>query len=94
MLQGNWQTKTASFNTDTTVVGYYIAAGASLITVTLDSTEGGDFIFKRIDTTAGSVTIVDGAAATIDGMASVTLSPYDSIRLRWNEYLNEYSIVN
>jgi hypothetical protein len=92
--EAGWLTKSSSFTTDTTITGYYLVGGASLLTVTLDSTEGGDFIFKRVDTTIGSVTIVDGAAATIDGQVNATLLPYDSIRLRWNEELNEYSIVN
>lgn len=94
VLQGSagWLTKTASFTVDTTITGYYLDAQTG-VNLLVNSTLGMDCIFKRVDTTTGTVTVSAGAFL-IDGVTSVSLNHYESIRLRWNEEETQYSIVN
>jgi len=93
--QGYWLEKTADFTADDSVVGYYIDATGGDIVVTLNSREKiSDWIFKRMDNSAYSVTIDPTATGTIDGDLTQVLLQYESIRLRWNEDTGEYSIIN
>lgn len=92
---GSWVTETANFTADSAVQGYYLDASGGNIRVTIsDRDELANWIFKRIDTSANTVTLDPTGAYNIDGSATQTLLSYESIGIRWNDELGEFSIVD
>ncbi len=93
-LQGNWPTMTADFTTDVIYEGYFIDCAGGDVDVTVsDREEKAIWTFKRIDT-SGNVLTITPTGLTVDGMASFTLLPYECITIKWNNDLEEFSIVD
>lgn len=87
-------TKTASFVPDDETAIYYLDATSGDIVVDPRGFSNiSDWIFKRIDGSGNKVNITP-SGQTIDGDLTERLGKYESIRVKWNIELDEYSIIN
>ena len=85
---------TADFTTDVIYEGYFIDCARGDVDVTVsDREEKAIWTFKRIDT-SGNVLTITPTGLTVDGLASFTLLPYECITIKWNNDLEEFSIVD
>lgn len=90
-----WQYKTATFTPEDGVIGYFIDATAGAVKATPDTRNPqSDWIFKRLDGSANTVTIDPVGTVTIDGSLTQTLLQYESIRIKYQSITGEYSIIN
>ncbi len=79
---------------------YQLNATSGNLNVQLYSTSGGNppipqlLYFKRIDTTSNVVTLIPDAGMTIDGAASYTLDPGESVRIKWRNDSTDFRIYS